>query len=58
MRLFSFLSELSNGLLRLIAQFSQVKLTVEPTIELNVEPTIEPTIKPNVEQIVNIYDLS
>ncbi len=56
--LFSFLSEPSNPLLRLIAQLSQVEPTVEPTVKLNAEPTIEPTVKPNVELIVNIYNPS
>jgi hypothetical protein len=33
--------ELSNALLRLIAQHSQVEPTVEPTIK----PTVKPTVK-------------
>jgi hypothetical protein len=45
---FSHSSELSNTLLRLIAQHSQVKPTVEPAIK----PTLEPTIKPTVESTV------
>jgi hypothetical protein len=61
-RLFSLLSELSNALLRLIAQHSQVELTVEPTVEPTLEPTfkltieltIEPTGKPIIETTVNI----
>ncbi len=62
MRSFSFSSELSNALLRLIAQHSQVKSTVEPTIELNikltVKPTVEPTIKLTIKPVVDIYDPS
>jgi hypothetical protein len=33
-------SELSNALLRLIAQYSQVELTVKPTIEPTVKTTV------------------
>jgi hypothetical protein len=69
-RSFNLSSELSNALLRLIAQHSQVKptveptvkptlehtvkLTLEPTIEPTVEPTAKPTCKPIVETTVNI----
>jgi hypothetical protein len=59
---FSLSSELSNALLRLIAQDSQIKPTVEPTIEptvestieLAVEPTIEPTVEPTIEPLSKI----
>ncbi len=61
-RLFSFSSEPSNALLRLIAQLSQVKQAVEPAVELNVKPTAkptaEPTVKPAVKLIVDTYDPS
>ncbi len=61
-RLFSLLSELSNALLRSIAQHSQVEPTVKPTVELTLEPTVEPTVeltvkptgKPIVETTVDI----
>jgi hypothetical protein len=43
------LPELSNALLRLIAQHSQVELTVELTVEPTVEPTVELTVKPVVD---------
>jgi hypothetical protein len=46
---FSLLSELSNALLRSIAQHSQVELTVKPTVEPTLEPTIEPNVKPTIE---------
>jgi hypothetical protein len=39
----SLLSELSNALLRLIAEHSQV------------EPTVKPTIKPTIETTINIH---
>ncbi len=37
-------SELSNALLRLIAQHSQVELTVKPTVEPTTKLTVETTI--------------
>jgi hypothetical protein len=40
----SLLTELSNALLRLIAQHSQVELTVEPTVEPTGKSTIETTV--------------
>ena len=46
----SLSAELSNALLRSIAQHSQVELTVKPTVE----PTIEPTVEPTVETTVSI----
>ncbi len=54
--LFSFSSELSNALLRLIAQHSQVEPNIEPTVKPTFEPTVEPTVesavKPTVRPIV------
>ncbi len=41
----SLSAELWNALLRLIAQHSQVELTIKPIIE----PTIEPTVKTTVD---------
>ena len=47
--LFSLLSDLSNTLLRSIAQYSQVGLTVELTVEPAAKPTIEPTVETTVD---------
>jgi hypothetical protein len=53
--LFSLSSELSNALLRLIAQHSQVKLTGKPTVEPTSEPTVNPTVEPTVKTTINIH---
>ncbi len=56
--LFSLSSELSNALLRLIAQHSQVEPTIEPILKPTIDPTIEPTVEPTVKQTIGPTDES
>ena len=51
MNLFSLSSELSNALLRSIAQHSQVELTIKPTVERPIEPTFKPAVEPAVKPL-------
>jgi hypothetical protein len=54
--LFSLSSKLSNALLRLIAQHSQVEPTIEPILEPNMEPTVKPIEEPTVKQTIEPTD--
>jgi hypothetical protein len=54
----SLSAELSNALLRSIAQHSQVELTVEPTAELTIKTTVDIhryTIRADHNQFDNIF---